>query len=189
MHEITPRRVAFLDRDGTIIVDRHYLKSVDQVEVLPGVIQGLKVLRGEGFALVVISNQGGVAKGRFTEADVHAAHAHIAELLGRHGVRLDAILYCPHNPSGIVPVYTVTCDCRKPGPGMAYQAEKLLGPIDYAGSWIIGDKPTDIEFGRRLGMRTALLHSEYWTDVPKPRPTVIAHSLQLAVASMRTSTE
>lgn len=186
MTKQNPVRVAFLDRDGTVIVDRHYLKSVDQAELLLGVVKGLQALRDLGFALVIISNQGGVAKGRFTETDVQKVHAYITELLTQHGIHLDAFLYCPHNPKGSVPEYAVACDCRKPAIGMAKQAEQLLGPIDYAESWTIGDKPSDVEFGQRCRMHTALIRSEYWSKAPKPAPTLIVNSLQIAVESIRT---
>lgn len=180
------RRVAFLDRDGTIIIDKHYLRRPEDVELLPGTVEGLRTFRDAGYVLVVVTDQSGVARGYFTEEDVRAVHARLEELLLGHGIRLAAILYCPHHPHGTVAAYALACDCRKPKPGMARQAEALRGPIDYARSWSIGDKPSDVEFGKNLGTKTALIRSEYWTSAPEPPPDLIVNSLMEAAQKIRT---
>lgn len=170
-------RVAFLDRDGTIIVDRKFLKRRAEVDLLPGAAAGLSRLEGNGFALVVVSNQSGVARGLFSEEAVRAIHEYLRDILAEQGVHLRGLLFCPHHPEGSVPAYAIQCRCRKPGPGLAEQAEALVGPVDYAQSWSIGDKPTDVAFAQALGMRAALLRSEYWTAPPDPPPDLIANSL------------
>lgn len=181
------KRVAFLDRDGTIIADRHYVHHLEQVDLLPGAVDALRILEGMGFALVVASNQSGVARGKFVEDDVRAIHEYLRTVLAEQGIHVSGFLYCPHHPEGEIPEYAVLCDCRKPGKGMAEQAVSFLGPLDYPNSWSIGDKPTDVEFGKNLGMRTALIRSEYWTTAPEPPPDLIVNSLLEAAQKIRTS--
>lgn len=179
-------RVVFLDRDGTIIADRHSLHRIEEVDLLPGAVDGLRTLAGMGFALVVVSNQSGVARGTFSEDDVRTVHEYLRTILAERGVHLHGLLYCPHHPEGSVAEYAIQCTCRKPGRGMADQAEAFLGLIDYKNSWSIGDKPTDVEFGNALGMKTVLLRSEYWTTPPTPAPDLIVNSLLEAAQKMRT---
>lgn len=180
------RKVVFLDRDGTIIADRHFLHRIEQVDLLPGAVEGLRILEGMDLELVLASNQSGVARGKFSEDDVRAIHEYLRTILAEQGVHLRGFLYCPHHPEGEIPEYAILCDCRKPGKGLATQAEGFLGPIDYPNSWSIGDKPTDVEFGKNLGMKTALLRSEYWTQAPEPPPDLIVNSLFEAAQKIRT---
>ena len=182
-------RVVFLDRDGTLIADREYLHRIEQVDLLPGAVDGLRVLAGMGFALVVATNQSGVARGKFTEDDVRKVNEYLRTILAEHGVHVRAFLYCPHHPEASIPEYALICECRKPASGMAKQAETFLGEIDYANSWSIGDKPTDIEFGQKLGMKTALLRSHYWTTPPEPKPDFIVNTLFEAAQKIRTRTK
>lgn len=186
MDEVAPARVAFLDRDGTIIVDRKFLKRREEVDLLPGAVGGLRLLEGSGFALVVVSNQSGVARGLFSEDDVRAVHEYLRTILAEQGVHLRGLLFCPHHPEGSVPSFAIQCRCRKPGPGLAEQAAALVGPIDYAHSWSIGDKPTDVAFAKNLGMKSALLRSEYWTTTPDPAPDLVMNSLFEAAQKIAT---
>jgi len=179
-------RVAFLDRDGTIIADRQYLHRIEQVDLLPGAVEGLRILEGMGFELVVASNQSGIARGKFTEDDARAIHEYLRTILAEQGITIRGFLYCPHHPEGEIPEYAVICECRKPGKGMAEQAVSFLGPIDYPHSWSIGDKPTDVGFGKNLGMQTALIRSEYWTSAPEPPPDLVVNSLLEAAQKIRT---
>lgn len=179
-------RVAFLDRDGTIIADRHDLHRIEQVDLLPGAVEALRTLEGMDFSLVLASNQSGVARGVFTEDDVRRVNEYLRTILAEQGVHLRGLLYCPHHPEGSVPEYAILCDCRKPETGMARQAEGFLKDRDYQNSWSIGDKPSDVEFGQKLGMRTALLRSEYWSTAPSPAPTLIANTLLEVAQKIRT---
>ena len=111
------RAAVFLDRDGTLVEEVPYLHDPGRVTLLPGAA-ALGGLAAAGYALVVVTNQAGVARGRYDEAAVEAVHRRLAELLAGVGVRLDAVLYCPHHPEGTVPGYARACRCRKPGPGM-----------------------------------------------------------------------
>lgn len=149
-------RIVLLDRDGTINVDHHYVHQWRQWEFAPGAVEALRILRSAGFRLAVVSNQAGIARGYFPAADVDALHARLCEELLAQQAELDAIVYCPHGPHD-------ACACRKPRPGLAAVVEQQIDEaIDYAASWTIGDKVSDIEFGQALGTRTALIASEYW---------------------------
>lgn len=145
--------VVVLDRDGTLNVEVHYLSHPDQVELLPGVTEGLTALRTAGCRLVVVTNQSGIARGYFDEQRLTAIHARLRELLAAHGVTLDAIYHCPHLPSD-------ACACRKPGPLLIERAAADLG-FDPASVFVIGDKPCDIDLGRGVGATTLLVRTGY----------------------------
>lgn len=170
-------RVVFLDRDGTMIADTGYLHRIEQVDLLPGAVNGLRVLEGMGFALVVATNQSGVARGKFEEDDIRKVHEYLRQILSVESVHLRGLVYCPHHPEGDVPEYAIICQCRKPATGLARQVESFVGQIDYPNSWSIGDKPTDVEFGKNLGTKTALIRSRYWSVAPTPPPDLIVTSL------------
>lgn len=179
-------KVVFLDRDGTLIADTEYLHRIEQVDLLPGAVNALRMLEGRGLALVVATNQSGIARGKFEEDDVRKVNEYLQQILAVEGVHLRGFVYCPHHPEGEVPEYSIICQCRKPATGLARQVESFLGPIDYPNSWSIGDKPTDVEFGKNLATHTALLRSRYWTVAPTPPPDLIVTSLLEAAEKIRT---
>lgn len=119
------RPAVFLDRDGTLVEEVPYLHDPGRVVLLGGVT-ALGRLAAAGYALVVVTNQAGVARGLYDEAAVEAVHRRLAELLAGAGVRLDAVLHCPHHPEGTVPRFTRACRCRKPGPGMLEAAARVV---------------------------------------------------------------
>lgn len=143
------RPAALLDRDGTIMVDHGYVGRADQVELLPRVADGLKVLAGAGLALVVVTNQSGIGRGYFGMDAVDAVNARLADLLRKEGVELAGFFICPHRPES-------GCECRKPGPGLARRAAAELG-LDLPASIVIGDKESDVELGFAVGAFTVLL--------------------------------
>ena len=147
------RPYLFLDRDGTVIVEKNYLGDPAGVELLSGAVAGLRRLRELGYGLVLITNQAGVGRGYYDESAVHAVHQRLSELLAAGGVTLDGIYYCPHHPAA-------GCACRKPLPGLIRQAQAEL-PVDLARSVVIGDKPSDIELGKARGVRTILVETGY----------------------------
>lgn len=149
----------FLDRDGTINREVDYLSRPDQLELLPGAAEGMRRLRGAGFRLVVVTNQAGVARGYFDEEAVHRVHARLQEMLQACGAAVDAFYYCPHRPDG-QGVYRRTCSCRKPATGLFERAAQDLG-LDFARSFAIGDKVTDLLPGIQLGCRTVLVRTGY----------------------------
>jgi len=158
-------RAILLDRDGTINREVHYLSHPAQLELLPGAVDGLRLLQEAGFQLVVITNQAGVARGYFGEADVQRVHRRLREMLAAHGVHLVAFYYCPHHPEG-KGSYRKVCPCRKPGTGLYERAARELG-LDLARSVVIGDKVTDLLPGIALGCRTVLVRTGYGQSLVK----------------------
>ena len=150
---MNPRRFVALDRDGTLIIEKHYLADPAGVELLPNAIAGLRKMRDLGLGLIVVSNQSGIARGYFTEADLAAVNARVADLLQAEGIALDGFYHCPHEPSD-------QCDCRKPQPGMMLQAARELH-FDPAASFVIGDKACDIDLGRAVHATTLLVRTGY----------------------------
>jgi D-glycero-D-manno-heptose 1,7-bisphosphate phosphatase len=149
----------FLDRDGTINREVHYLSRPEQLELLPGAVEGMRRLRTAGHLLVLVTNQAGVARGYLSEDDVRAVHKRLREMLRAKGIELDAIYYCPHHPEG-QGAYRRVCPNRKPGTGMYRQAARDLG-LDLARCTVIGDKVTDLLPGIGLGCRTILVRTGY----------------------------
>jgi D-glycero-D-manno-heptose 1,7-bisphosphate phosphatase len=174
----------FLDRDGTLVHPRHYPSRPEDLRLYDGLDPYLRCLRESGFRLVVVTNQSGIARGYFTEADLRQMHEHLAAQLARMGVRLDAIYHCPHHPDGAIPELAVRCTCRKPQPGMVLQAAADLG-LDPRRSWLVGDILDDVEAGNRAGCRTILV--DLGTEPPPERavrrPDFVArdtpHALQI----------
>lgn len=154
------RPAVFLDRDGTLNVEKGLLRTPEKLEILPGVGSALRALRQSGFCLVVLTNQPVVARGEATEADITAIHRRLEWELGKEGAYLDAIYVCPHHPDhgfpGERPELKIHCECRKPGTGLFEQACHDLR-IDVANSWMVGDQTRDIEMARRAGLRSVLV--------------------------------
>ena len=147
------RRAVFLDRDGTLNVDREYVGTPEDVELVPNAAVGARMLAGAGFILVVVSNQSGIARGYFSEQQADAVDERLAELLAAHGVTIAASYRCPHLPDASVPEYAIACDCRKPLPGLILRAAADLS-LDVKRSWAIGDRPRDVAAGAAAGCRT-----------------------------------
>jgi len=151
-----PRRAVFLDRDDTLIDNAGDLGDPARVRLLHGVPEALASLHDAGFRLVVVTNQGGVARGRYGEADVDAVHVKIAELLRRRTGQeriIDRFYFCPFHPEAVIDAFRGDHPWRKPRPGMLLQAASDLG-LDLERSWLIGDAPRDVAAGRAAGCRT-----------------------------------
>ncbi|HEX2638447.1 MAG TPA: HAD family hydrolase [Gemmatimonadales bacterium] len=145
------RPAVFLDRDGTLIEDRHYLRDPAGVQLLPGVAAAVRKLNAAGRAVVVVTNQSGIARGLLSEADYAATADRLDELLAQEGAHLDARYHCPHHPE-----LSGRCSCRKPGPLLYRQAAATLG-LDLGRSWWLGDRVRDIAAAGALGGRGLLL--------------------------------
>ena len=154
-----PHRAVFVDRDDTLVVNRHYGSDPDAIELLDGVAEGLRALRKAGYKLILVSNQSGVARGYFDEAAVGRMHDRLQRMLDAHGAALDGLEYCPHHPEGEVVPYAVRCACRKPAPGMLRRAARKHG-LNLSASWMVGDIAADVEAGKRAGTRTVLVGPE-----------------------------
>ena len=142
----TKNRAVFIDRDGTIARDVPYCSRPEDFELLPDVVEGVKLLNERNFKVVVVTNQSGVARGYFTEETLAKIHDKMRAELARYGARVDAIYYCPHHPDD-------NCECRKPKPKMLLHAASDLD-IDLKQSFIIGDSDMDVEAGNRAGCRS-----------------------------------
>ena len=153
MSGVTGRAAAFLDRDGTINVkaaEGEYVTTPDELRLLPGAADAVRRLNDAGALVVVVSNQRGISLGRMTEGDLAAVHARLSNLLdAAAGGRIDAFMHCPHDVG--------ECDCRKPGVGMLLSAVRAFPDIDPARSVLIGDSGSDVEAGRRFGVRSLQL--------------------------------
>lgn len=172
------RQFVVLDRDGTIIIERHYLSNPLEIEFLPGAVDGLRQLRALGLGLVVVTNQSAVGQGFFDEAQLDLIHRRLGLLLQAEGIELEGIYFCPHRSDA-------GCPCRKPKPGLIERAARELD-FDLATSFVIGDKPADIEMGRQVGATTFLVRTGYgaeFVDDPGARPHYIADDLS-AVAEL-----
>ncbi len=155
-HRKTARRAVFLDRDGTLNVEKEYLHRSEDFELLPGVPEALKRLQDAGFMLVVVTNQSGIARGYYSLEDVDILHRYMCSELERYGAKLAGIYVCPHHPTTGKEPFVKDCDCRKGKPGMLLQAAAELD-IDLSRSFMIGDKASDATAGLNAGCRSYLV--------------------------------
>lgn len=164
------RRAVFLDRDGTMIEERGYLGRLDLIAPFPYTAEAIVRLRAAGYAVIVVTNQAGVARGYFTEAFVQQAHRHLDELLAPAGAAPDAYYYCPHHPEGVLEEYRIACRCRKPSPGLVEQAARDWD-IDVTRSFVVGDKWLDVGLANQAGARGILVRTGYGeTTAESPPP-------------------
>lgn len=150
-------RAIFLDRDGTINREKHYLCRQEDFEWLPGAKEAIRTFGQLGYKVFVITNQSGIARGYYTEEDVRNLHGWMDKELQRAGAKVDGYYYCPHHPTKGIGTYKMECGCRKPGAGLFWQAVREHGITDLAGSWAVGDRLRDLEPGDELGCRKALV--------------------------------
>ena len=165
-------KVVILDRDGTMVIDRGYLDDPAGLEFLPGAADGLRSLYSQGYRLVVITNQSGVGRGLFPIERVYAMNARLERMVAEAGPRLEHIYFFPHAPDA-------GCDCRKPALKLMTRAAAELG-FDPASAIVIGDKESDVEFGRRAGAVTMLIGKPEWRLVPSTTPDYVVENLQQA---------
>ena len=156
----------FLDRDGTLNVEKGYIRDVHEIELIPGAARAVRMLNDAGILAILTTNQTGAARGFYAIEHVHALNARVGELLRQQaGAHLDAVYYCPHYDKGIVAEYTTTCNCRKPAPDMIFQALKDFPFINVKASFVVGDKATDITFARNGGCRGILVRTGYGEEI------------------------
>jgi len=146
----------FLDRDGTVNVDHGYVHEIDDFQFIDGVIEAMQELKKMGYALVLVTNQSGIARGMFSEDQFMQLTEWMDWSLADREVDLDGIYYCPHHPEAVVEAYRQVCECRKPQPGMLLSAMKHLN-IDMAASYMVGDKIDDVLAGKAAGVGTTVL--------------------------------
>jgi len=158
------KAAVFLDRDGVINREIECLTKPEQLELLPGSPEGIRLLNENGWVTIVITNQPIVAKGDATIDDVETIHKTLQEQLKRYGATIDGIYYCPHHPDRGFPgereEYKISCNCRKPRTGLVEQASKRFD-IDVGQSFFVGDKTVDIQTGKNIGCKTILVRTGY----------------------------
>lgn len=157
VNEKMAQPAVFLDRDGTINVEKNYLYRIEDWEWIPGAVAAIRAINRAGYLVVVVSNQAGVARGLYSEEDVRLLHAFVDAELASEGALINAYYVCPHHPGF---GDQLNCDCRKPFPGMILQAGDELN-IDLAASWLVGDKLSDIEAAEAAGVTPILVRTGY----------------------------
>lgn len=145
-------RTIFLDRDDTIVPDKHYLDNVEGIELYEGAGEALRRMHDIGYLLVLVTNQSAIGRGYFPESIVHGQHARLADLLAPYGVCFETIRFCPHTPDD-------RCGCRKPEPGMLIDAGREIG-TDFGRSWMIGNSEADVAAGLAAGCRSIQIVGE-----------------------------
>lgn len=149
-------KAVFFDRDGVLNVDHGYVYKKEDWQWTPGAIDVIKWCNDNAYLVIVVTNQSGVARGYYTEAEVVDLHEWVNSELKKFGARIDAFYYCPHLSDGTIRQYATDCDCRKPKPGMLIRAMQDFN-IDRDGSVLFGDKPGDIEAANNAGVRGLLI--------------------------------
>ncbi len=168
MDERPEKPAAFLDRDGVLNRDHGYVYKPADLEILPGVFEGLRLLKARGYWLIVITNQSGIARGLFSLAELETFHRSLdGQIKAALGFGLDAYYFCPHHPQGSVPAFAVDCACRKPKPGLLEQAG-LDFPIDWTRSVLLGDKPSDIDCAEAQGIKGVQIVNEQYARHRQP---------------------
>ena len=180
-------RAVFLDRDGVITQDPpHYAHRLDQLKLIPGSLEAIKLLNENEFKVIVVSNQSGVAKGYFQEEDVRIFNRALGEQLKKKESYIDAIYYCPHHSEAKIEEYRIDCDCRKPKPGMLLKAALKIN-IDLKKSFMIGDQWSDISAGYEAGCKTILVltgHGNEQLSKNKSEANFISENLYAGVKNI-----
>ncbi len=169
------RPALFLDRDGIINVDHGYVATRERLDYVPRIADLVAAANRAGWAVVIVTNQSGVARGYFPESQMHAFHDMIRADLASQGARIDAVYHCPHLPGAAVAQFDVDCDCRKPRPGMLLRAIREMD-LDPARSAMIGDKPSDVEAARAAGVAGHLFQGGDLLEFAAPRLSALQKS-------------
>lgn len=177
----------FIDRDGTLTEEVGYVNHPKRLRLIPRAADAVRLLNERGLPAVVVTNQSGVARGFFSEEVLHAVNAELIAHLKAQGAFIDGLYVCPHHPTEGQPPYRARCDCRKPKPGLLFQAAAELG-LDLAASYMVGDKISDVAVGRGAGTAAILVLTGYglgeW-EYRRPRwkctPDYVAQDLMDAV--------
>ena len=183
---VTSRPAVFLDRDGTLIEEAGYLDRLERLVFYPFSVDAVRLLNRTTLAVVVVTNQAGVARGIFHESFVADAHRHVSETLARGSAKVDGFYYCPHHPEASIEAYRIACDCRKPQPGLLRRAAREL-QLDLSRSFVIGDRWHDLQAGAAVGARGILVRTGYGrTEEAAPRrdltPAAVVDNLIEAVS-------
>ncbi len=182
----TGRAAILLDKDGTLVDHVPYNVDPERITLAPGAREALEAFADAGYVVAVVSNQPGVAHGRFTEAALEPVARRLEELCAAAGAPLAGFFYCPHHPDASVPRYRLQCSCRKPASGLLLTAARKL-ELDLPRSWMIGDTLDDIEAGRRAGCRAVLVDNggeTEWRPGSQRTPDAIVADLAAAARAV-----
>ena len=160
------RKTVFLDRDGTINVEKNYLYRPEEFEFIPKVPEAIARLNNAGYLVIVVSNQAGVARGYYSENDVIKLHQYVNEQLSKYKAHIDGFYYCPHHPDAGIGKYKMKCHCRKPETGLFENACEDFD-VDIEESWMIGDNVGDIKAGNNFHLKTILVRTGYGSQLEK----------------------
>ncbi|MDR5835527.1 HAD-IIIA family hydrolase [Caballeronia sp. LZ034LL] len=182
------RPAVFIDKDGTLLHDVPWNVDPERMRLAPGAFDALRLFASLDLPLFIISNQSGVALGKFSREALDPMEARLRTLAAEAGAAFEGIYWCPHHPQGVVPEYTLQCDCRKPAPGLLMRAAREHR-IDLARSWFIGDILDDVEAGHRAGCRCVLIdngNETEWLRGEGREPDIVVrdmHEAALAIAN------
>lgn len=176
------KRIAFIDRDGTINIEKNYVHRIEDFEWIPGSLEALQALTQAHILIYIITNQAGIAKGLYTEEDLKFLNQQLLEITQKAQIKIQDILYCPHHPQGSVKKYSIACDCRKPGSALIQKVleQEKLKPEQAV---LFGDKNTDIQAGQSLNITSYLVLTGYGLQEKEASTAdFIAKDLQSAVS-------
>lgn len=159
------KKAIFLDRDGTINVDKDYLYKIEDFQFEPKADEALKILYDLGYILIIVTNQSGIARGYYSEEDVEILHQDLSKILQEKGIEISKFYYCPHHPTKGVGKYKTDCECRKPNPGMLLKGIEEFS-IDTSLSYMVGDKKSDVDAGLKAGVTSIFLNNGK-EEIPK----------------------
>ena len=154
------RPAVFIDRDGTINEQMGYINHISRFILLPGTAEGIRLLNRHQYQTIIVSNQSGVARGYFPIELVDRIHNHMRDLLAKEDAHIDGIFFCPHYPKGIVPEYSIVCNCRKPATGLIQKACESID-VDMENSYVISDRCMDMELAHRSKLKGILVTTGY----------------------------
>ena len=181
------RPAVFLDRDGTMLEELGYLTPSSQMIVFPWTVDAIRLLRRAGFAIVIVTNQGGIGRGLYSREFVERTHQQLAGLFDAADAHVDAWQYCPHHPEALTDDLRGPCSCRKPATGMVDAAVRALG-LDVTRSWVVGDFWRDVQLGHAVGAKSVLVRSGHGNDIldnwpaDVPQPHAVCDNLIAAAA-------
>lgn len=179
------RKAAFFDRDGVINIDYGFVGKIENYDIIDGVAQSLKSLRDLGYLLVLVTNQSGIARGKYTESDFYKVTAFMQANLALYDAQFDMICFCPHHPDAPIEKYRQVCHCRKPKPGMFLDAQKALD-IDLEHSLMIGDHASDLIAASNAGIKECYLVGEHLeSEKAKFSPLKLAKNLVQVVENLK----
>lgn len=151
-------KAIFLDRDGTVNIEKHYLYKIEDFEFIPGAVDAMRVLQNAGYKLIIITNQSGIGRGYYTERDFEILNNWMLEELVKLGVRINKVYYCPHHPNAKIEMYRKKCNCRKPALGLFFQAVKEFD-LDLSKCFSVGDKARDCKICEQTECRGFLIEN------------------------------